>query len=123
MNRDGPRTLRVFPMDTDTRGREVLRRISRLVDVRRRDGAVRRACRRTRRASATSRTTWTAPRLTTTIERCAEARLVAWEAVDSIHVYPTLAEANKYAAGVWKKAHAPQGVLRQVERYHAWMRG
>jgi pyruvate/2-oxoglutarate dehydrogenase complex dihydrolipoamide dehydrogenase (E3) component/uncharacterized membrane protein YdjX (TVP38/TMEM64 family) len=41
----------------------------------------------------------------------------------TIHIYPTLAEANKYAAGVWKKAHAPQGVLRKVERFHAWMRG
>ena len=41
----------------------------------------------------------------------------------TIHVYPTLAEANKYAAGVWKKAHAPQGLLRGVERLHAWMRG
>ena len=41
----------------------------------------------------------------------------------TIHIYPTLAEANKYAAGVWKKAHAPQGLLRQVERFHAWMRG
>ncbi|MBC7804006.1 MAG: FAD-dependent oxidoreductase [Candidatus Parcubacteria bacterium] len=41
----------------------------------------------------------------------------------TIHIYPTLAEANKYAAGVWKKAHAPQGVLRMAERFHAWMRG
>jgi pyruvate/2-oxoglutarate dehydrogenase complex dihydrolipoamide dehydrogenase (E3) component/uncharacterized membrane protein YdjX (TVP38/TMEM64 family) len=41
----------------------------------------------------------------------------------TIHIYPTLAEANKYAAGVWKKAHAPQGLLRQIERFHAWMRG
>jgi pyruvate/2-oxoglutarate dehydrogenase complex dihydrolipoamide dehydrogenase (E3) component/uncharacterized membrane protein YdjX (TVP38/TMEM64 family) len=41
----------------------------------------------------------------------------------TIHIYPTFAEANKYAAGVWKKAHAPQGVLRQLERFHAWMRG
>ncbi|MGQ0511146.1 MAG: FAD-dependent oxidoreductase [Betaproteobacteria bacterium] len=41
----------------------------------------------------------------------------------TIHIYPTLAEANKYAAGVWKKAHAPQGLLRQVERFHAWRRG
>ena len=41
----------------------------------------------------------------------------------TIHIYPTLAEANKYAAGVWKKAHAPQGALRYVERFHAWMRG
>ncbi len=41
----------------------------------------------------------------------------------TIHIYPTLVEANKYAAGVWKKAHAPQGLLRQVEKLHAWMRG
>jgi len=41
----------------------------------------------------------------------------------TIHIYPTLAEANKYAAGEWKKAHAPEGVLRWVERYHRWMRG
>jgi len=41
----------------------------------------------------------------------------------TIHIYPTLAEANKYAAGAWRKAHAPEGVLRQVEKFHAWMRG
>ena len=41
----------------------------------------------------------------------------------TIHIYPTLAEANKYAAGVWKRAHAPQKVLGYVERFHAWMRG
>jgi pyruvate/2-oxoglutarate dehydrogenase complex dihydrolipoamide dehydrogenase (E3) component len=41
----------------------------------------------------------------------------------TLHIYPTLAEANKYAAGVWKKAHAPQTLLRWVERFHAWRRG
>jgi pyruvate/2-oxoglutarate dehydrogenase complex dihydrolipoamide dehydrogenase (E3) component/uncharacterized membrane protein YdjX (TVP38/TMEM64 family) len=41
----------------------------------------------------------------------------------TIHIYPTLAEANKYAAGNWKRAHAPQALLRWVERYHGWMRG
>lgn len=41
----------------------------------------------------------------------------------TIHAYPTLAEANKYAAGVWKKAHAPEGALRWLERYHKWRRG
>jgi pyruvate/2-oxoglutarate dehydrogenase complex dihydrolipoamide dehydrogenase (E3) component len=41
----------------------------------------------------------------------------------TIHIYPTLAEANKYAAGVWRKARAPEGLLRKVERFHAWMRG
>lgn len=41
----------------------------------------------------------------------------------TIHIYPTLAEANKYAAGQWKKAHAPQQLLRWVERFHTWRRG
>ena len=41
----------------------------------------------------------------------------------TIHIYPTLAEANKFAAGQWKKANAPEKLLSWVERYHAWMRG
>jgi pyruvate/2-oxoglutarate dehydrogenase complex dihydrolipoamide dehydrogenase (E3) component len=41
----------------------------------------------------------------------------------TIHSYPTMAEANKYAAGEWKKAHKPERLLRWVERYHAWRRG
>ena len=41
----------------------------------------------------------------------------------TIHAYPTMAEANKYAAGVWKKAHAPQRLLALMARYHAWQRG
>jgi pyruvate/2-oxoglutarate dehydrogenase complex dihydrolipoamide dehydrogenase (E3) component/uncharacterized membrane protein YdjX (TVP38/TMEM64 family) len=41
----------------------------------------------------------------------------------TIHIYPTLAEANKYAAGNWKRAHAPQRVLAGLERWHAWRRG
>jgi len=41
----------------------------------------------------------------------------------TIHIYPTMAEANKYVAGVWKKAHAPERLLAWVERFHAWRRG
>ena len=41
----------------------------------------------------------------------------------TIHVYPTLAEANKFVAGEWKRAHAPKRVLRWVERYHRWRLG
>jgi pyruvate/2-oxoglutarate dehydrogenase complex dihydrolipoamide dehydrogenase (E3) component/uncharacterized membrane protein YdjX (TVP38/TMEM64 family) len=41
----------------------------------------------------------------------------------TIHTYPTLAEANKYAAGEWKRAHAPQKLLAWVQRFHAWKRG
>ncbi|WP_127347989.1 FAD-dependent oxidoreductase [Pseudidiomarina mangrovi] len=40
----------------------------------------------------------------------------------TIHIYPTMAEANKYAAGVWKRAHAPQRVLAWLERFHGWRR-
>jgi pyruvate/2-oxoglutarate dehydrogenase complex dihydrolipoamide dehydrogenase (E3) component len=41
----------------------------------------------------------------------------------TIHIYPTLAEMNKYAAGNWKKAHAPQGALKVLEKFHTWRRG
>jgi pyruvate/2-oxoglutarate dehydrogenase complex dihydrolipoamide dehydrogenase (E3) component len=40
----------------------------------------------------------------------------------TIHIYPTFAEANKYAAGAWKRAHARETVLRLLARYHAWRR-
>ncbi len=40
----------------------------------------------------------------------------------TIHSYPTLAEANKYVAGAWKRAHQPARLLRWVRRYHDWMR-
>ena len=38
----------------------------------------------------------------------------------TVHTYPTLAEANKYAAGEWKRQHAPRRLLEWVARYHAW---
>lgn len=41
----------------------------------------------------------------------------------TIHAYPTLMEANKYAAGVWKRAHAPQAALRFAQRFFRWRRG
>jgi pyruvate/2-oxoglutarate dehydrogenase complex dihydrolipoamide dehydrogenase (E3) component/uncharacterized membrane protein YdjX (TVP38/TMEM64 family) len=41
----------------------------------------------------------------------------------TIHTYPTMSEANKYAAGEWKKARKPEKLLGWVERYHAWRRG
>ena len=40
----------------------------------------------------------------------------------TIHIYPTLAESNKYVAGVWKRAHAPQALLAMLQKYHAWRR-
>jgi pyruvate/2-oxoglutarate dehydrogenase complex dihydrolipoamide dehydrogenase (E3) component len=41
----------------------------------------------------------------------------------TIHTYPTMSEANKYAAGEWKRAHAPQKLLAWVKKYHDWRRG
>jgi pyruvate/2-oxoglutarate dehydrogenase complex dihydrolipoamide dehydrogenase (E3) component/uncharacterized membrane protein YdjX (TVP38/TMEM64 family) len=40
----------------------------------------------------------------------------------TIHTYPTLAEANKYAAGEWKRAHQPVKLLEWVAKFHAWRR-
>ena len=41
----------------------------------------------------------------------------------TIHIYPTLAEMNKYAAGEWKRAHKPEKVLNWLEKFHKWQRG
>ncbi len=41
----------------------------------------------------------------------------------TIHIYPTMAEANKYAAGAWKRAHQPALLLACVKRFHTWRRG
>ncbi len=41
----------------------------------------------------------------------------------TIHIYPTWTEANKFAAGNWKRAHAPERLLQWVERFHDWRRG
>ena len=41
----------------------------------------------------------------------------------TIHTYPTMAEANKYAAGEWRRAHAPQKLLACVKKFHDWRRG
>jgi pyruvate/2-oxoglutarate dehydrogenase complex dihydrolipoamide dehydrogenase (E3) component/uncharacterized membrane protein YdjX (TVP38/TMEM64 family) len=41
----------------------------------------------------------------------------------TIHTYPTMSEANKYAAGEWKRNHAPQRLLAWVKKYHDFKRG
>ena len=41
----------------------------------------------------------------------------------TIHPYPTWNESAKYAAGEWKRAHAPEGVLKLLEKLHGWRRG
>ncbi len=40
----------------------------------------------------------------------------------TIHIYPALSEANKYAAGHWKRAHAPEKILNGLEKFHTWRR-
>jgi pyruvate/2-oxoglutarate dehydrogenase complex dihydrolipoamide dehydrogenase (E3) component len=40
----------------------------------------------------------------------------------TIHTYPTLAEANKYAAGAWKRTTATEGKLAVAGAFHAWTR-
>jgi dihydrolipoamide dehydrogenase len=41
----------------------------------------------------------------------------------TIHIYPTLAEANKYAAGVWKRKHVTQGQMSFLAAFNDWTRG
>jgi len=43
--------------------------------------------------------------------------------LSTVHSYPTLAEANKMAAGVWRKAHTPAWVLGFLYRFLSWRRG
>ena len=38
----------------------------------------------------------------------------------TIHPYPTWMEANKFAAGNWKREHAPQWALKILEKFHRW---
>lgn len=40
----------------------------------------------------------------------------------TIHIYPTMGEANKYLAGVWKKSKAPEKLLEFIKRFHQWQR-
>ena len=40
----------------------------------------------------------------------------------TIHIYPTLAESNKYVAGEWRKAHAPTWLYPWLEKFHRWRR-
>ncbi|MFT6407190.1 MAG: dihydrolipoamide dehydrogenase [Arenicella sp.] len=41
----------------------------------------------------------------------------------TIHLYPSMAEANKFVAGNWKRENQPHGLLKWVEKFHTWRRG
>lgn len=38
------------------------------------------------------------------------------------HIYPTILEANKFAANAWRKKHLPEKVFPWLERYFRWQR-
>lgn len=40
----------------------------------------------------------------------------------TIHPYPSLGEANKYLAGIWKNSTKPEKLLTYLERFHQWRR-
>lgn len=40
----------------------------------------------------------------------------------TIHIYPTLAEANKYLAGEWKRANVSDRTMSLLARFHKWTR-
>lgn len=41
----------------------------------------------------------------------------------TIHIYPTMAEANKYVAGEWKRNNTSAKLLSWLERFHRWRLG
>ena len=41
----------------------------------------------------------------------------------SIHIYPTLSESGKFAAGQWRKKNAPQWIMPYLKKFHRWSRG
>lgn len=41
----------------------------------------------------------------------------------TIHIYPTLAEANKSVAGAWRRAHVNPRLTALARRFHDWRRG
>lgn len=43
--------------------------------------------------------------------------------LNTVHAYPTFAEANRYVAGVWRRRHTPAKAMELLSRFHAWRRG
>lgn len=40
----------------------------------------------------------------------------------TVHIYPTFGESNKYVAGIWKKKHVPQVLLKILEKVNKFRR-
>jgi pyruvate/2-oxoglutarate dehydrogenase complex dihydrolipoamide dehydrogenase (E3) component len=43
--------------------------------------------------------------------------------LSTTHIYPTMVEANRYAAGAWKRSTVTQGQWAFLTAFHAWRRG
>jgi pyruvate/2-oxoglutarate dehydrogenase complex dihydrolipoamide dehydrogenase (E3) component len=43
--------------------------------------------------------------------------------LNTVHAYPTYAEANRYVAGAWRRANVSPTALGLLARFHAWRRG
>ncbi len=43
--------------------------------------------------------------------------------LSTVHAYPTMIEANKFAAGKWKRANAPEWAFPYLTKFHNWRRG
>ena len=42
--------------------------------------------------------------------------------LSTVHIYPTMSEANKFAAGEWQKRHLSPRLLAIAQRFHSWRR-
>jgi dihydrolipoamide dehydrogenase len=43
--------------------------------------------------------------------------------LSTIHIYPTMSEANKFVAGEWKRKNVSEKTLAWLAKFHHWMRG
>lgn len=43
--------------------------------------------------------------------------------LSTIHIYPTMSEANKFVAGEWKRKNVSDKTLAWLAKFHHWMRG
>ena len=54
---------------------------------------------------------------------CMKHKIGLNKVLGTIHAYPTLPEANKFAAGVWKRKQVTQGQMALATAFNQWTRG
>lgn len=42
--------------------------------------------------------------------------------LNTIHIYPTLSESNKFVAGIWKRNNTATWIFKYLEKFHSWRR-